>query len=172
MQVQPRAQRLGSRNRRRGGGQSRAGAGRDLGLFAVLLAVIFHIPVAAVQRRELLLAVACALSHGMGSRVQAAGRSGGRAPRDPFVRGRAAAAAAPLAHLQRAAVTLEAGTQRPDSTARAAVAFSSTASGCGSTRNGCRLVQKSLLSLPFRKKKKTFPPTTSRRFGVCSGPAR
>ena len=89
MQVQPRAQRLGSRNRRRGGGRSRAGAGRDLGLFAVLLAVIFHIPVAAVQRRELLLAVACALSHGMGSRVQAAGRSGGRAPcgGDPFVEG-------------------------------------------------------------------------------------
>ena len=58
-------------------GRSRAGAGRDLGLFAVLLAVIFHIPVAAMQRRELLLAVACALSHGGGSRVQAAGRSGG-----------------------------------------------------------------------------------------------
>ena len=62
-------------------------------------------------------------------------------------------------------MTLEAGTQRPDSTARAAVAFPSTASGCGSTRNGCRLVQKSILFLPFKKEKENLP-TTAQRFGM------
>ena len=67
-------------------------------------------------------------------------------------------------------MTLEAGTQRPDSTARAAVAFPSTASGCGSTRNGCRLVQKSFLSLPF--KKENLPANDFATLGVWSGPAR